>query len=71
MAGGGLRGGHIHGATDKFGYHAVENPVSVYDLWAIVQHRLDIRRVALGYPFGGRNFRLSDIRGRGVKDPII
>jgi arylsulfatase A-like enzyme len=70
VAGGGFKGGLIHGATDDFGYHAVESPVSVYDLWATVQHQLGIRHEDLTYLFGGRYFRLSDIEGRVVK-PLI
>jgi hypothetical protein len=70
VAGGGFKGGHIYGATDEFGYHAVENPVGVYDLWATVQHQLGIRHEDLTYLFGGRHFRLSDIEGRVVKDLI-
>lgn len=70
VAGGGFKGGHIHGATDDFGYHAVEQPVSVYDLWATVQHQLGIRHEDLTYLFGGRYFRLSDIEGRVVKDLV-
>ncbi|MEI6712861.1 MAG: DUF1501 domain-containing protein [Verrucomicrobiota bacterium] len=70
VAGGGFKGGLIHGATDDFGYHAVESPVSVYDLWATVQHQLGIRHEDLTYLFGGRYFRLSDIEGRIVK-PLI
>ena len=67
VAGGGFKGGLIHGATDDFGYHAVESPVSAYDLWATVQHQLGIRHEDLTYLFGGRYFRLSDIEGRVVK----
>jgi uncharacterized protein (DUF1501 family) len=69
-AGGGFKGGHIYGATDEFGYHATENPVSVYALWATVQHQLGIRHEDLTYLFGGRHFRLSDIEGRVVKDLV-
>ena len=64
LAGGGIRGGLVHGATDDFAYHAVSNPCSVYDLWATVLHQLGMDHEALTYRFGGRDVRLTDVHGK-------
>lgn len=61
MAGGGIKGRMIYGATDEFGYHAVENPVSVYDLHATMLHLLGFDHKRLPYRFAGRDFRLTDV----------
>jgi hypothetical protein len=66
LAGGGLRRGFAYGATDELGYWAVENPVTVYDLWATVLHLLGIDHEKLSYRFGGRDFRLSDVHGKPI-----
>lgn len=66
MAGGGIRGGVIHGATDELGYHAVEDVCTVYDLWATVLDRLGLDHERLTYRFGGRDFRLTDVHGEVV-----
>jgi hypothetical protein len=63
LAGGGIRGGTIYGATDEFGYRAVENISTVYDLWATVLHQLGLDHEALTYRYGGRDFRLTDVHG--------
>lgn len=68
LAGGGVRPGHAHGATDEYGYHATENPTSVYDLWATVLHLLGVNHEKLVYRFGGRDMRLSDVFGSVVHD---
>ena len=70
VAGGGFRGGLTYGSTDEFGYHVVENRLSIYDLWATVQRQLGIDHESLTYLFGGRHFRLSDVEGHVVKDLI-
>ena len=70
MAGGGIRGGTIHGATDKFGYHAVENKVSVSDLHATILHLLGLDHKKLTYCFMGRNMLLTDVSGEVIK-PIL
>ena len=70
MAGGGVKGGHIHGSTDEFGYHAAEDPCTVYDLWATVLHLLGLDHKALTYRFSGRDIRLTDVHGK-VIHPII
>jgi hypothetical protein len=63
LAGGGVRGGTIYGATDELGYYAVENKATVYDLWATVLHQLGIDHRELTYRYGGRDFRLTDVHG--------
>ncbi|TWT37237.1 hypothetical protein KOR34_21840 [Posidoniimonas corsicana] len=70
MAGGGVRGGVVHGATDEFGYRAVENRVEVHDLHATMLHLLGIDHTRSTYRFGGRDMRLTDVKGH-VVHPII
>jgi hypothetical protein len=67
MAGGGIKGGQIHGATDEFGYAAIENKVSVQDLHATMLHQLGFDHEQLTYRFQGRDFRLTDVSGEVVK----
>ena len=67
MAGGGVKGGTIHGATDEFGFKALENPVSVHDLHATILHLLGIDHQRLTYRHAGRDFRLTDVHGQVVK----
>ncbi len=63
LAGGGVRGGTIYGATDEYGYHVIENKATVYDLWATVLHQLGLNHRDLTYRHGGRDFRLTDVHG--------
>ena len=70
MAGGGVKAGSVHGATDELGYYAVENLCSVYDLWATVLHLLGLNHEQLTYRFGGRDFRLSDVHGEVIR-PVL
>ncbi len=63
LAGGGVRGGHVHGATDDFGYRAVEKPVPVHDLHATMLHLLGFDHERLTYRVAGRDFRLTDVHG--------
>ena len=70
MAGGGVKAGSVYGATDELGYHAVENPCTVYDLWATVLHLLGVDHEALTYRFGGRDFRLTDVHGNVLHEVI-
>ncbi len=70
LAGGGAKGGTVYGATDELGYHAVENVATVYDLWATVLHLLGVDHEALTYRFGGRDFRLTDVHGRVIRDIV-
>lgn len=68
LAGGGVQGGTTYGATDDYGYHAVENPCTFYDLWATVLHQLGIDHQELTYRSGGRDFRLTDVYGNVLTD---
>jgi Protein of unknown function (DUF1501) len=68
LAGGGVKGGQAYGATDDFGYAAVENPVHVHDLHATILHLLGFDHTLLTYFHGGRDMRLTDVHGRVVRD---
>jgi hypothetical protein len=70
MAGGGIKGGITHGATDELGYNAVDNPVHVHDLHATMLRLLGIDHERLTYRYQGRDFRLTDVAGEVVK-PIL
>lgn len=70
LAGGGFKGGTVYGATDELGYHAVEKPTSVYDLWATVLHQLGLDHEKLTYLYAGRNVRLTDVHGQVWHDLI-
>jgi len=70
LAGGGVKGGTIYGATDDLGYHAVDKITTVYDLWATVLHLMGLNHENLTYLSGGRNFRLTDVFGNVIKDII-
>jgi hypothetical protein len=68
MAGGGARPGYVHGATDEYGYFAVENKVHMHDLHATMLHLLGIDHKRLTYYYGGRNMRLTDVHGNVVRE---
>jgi hypothetical protein len=68
MAGGGVRGGTFHGATDEIGHRAVEDRVSVHDLHATILYLLGLEHTRLTYRFSGRDFRLTDVSGNVVRD---
>ncbi|MFO0906420.1 MAG: DUF1501 domain-containing protein [Pirellulales bacterium] len=68
LAGGGVRGGFTYGATDEFGYRPVENPVHMHDLHASLLYALGVDHERLTFRHAGRDFRLTDIHGRIVKD---
>lgn len=68
LAGGGVRAGHVHGATDEFGYNTVDGAVSVHDLHATVLHLLGLDHERLTWFFQGRHFRLTDVSGRVVRE---
>ena len=68
MAGGGVRGGMAHGATDDIGHRAVENPVHIHDWHATLLHLLGLDHKRLTYNYGGRSFRLTNVYGNVVKD---
>jgi len=63
MAGAGVKPGFIYGATDEFGYHAVENRMHLHDLHATVLHLLGLNHEKLTYSYAGRDFRLTDVAG--------
>jgi hypothetical protein len=68
LAGGGVRGGYVHGATDEFGFKAIEKPVHVHDLHATLLHLLGFDHEKLTYRYAGRDFRLTDVHGNVVKE---
>lgn len=68
LAGGGIRGGHVHGATDETGWKAVEKPVHVHDIHATMLHLLGFDHEAFTYRYAGRDFRLTDVHGRVVEE---
>ena len=68
MAGGGVRAGHAHGATDEFGYKAVDKPVHIHDWHATILHLLGLDHKRLTFNYGGRDFRLTDVYGNVVKE---
>ena len=70
LAGGGVKTGFAYGATDEFGHLAVENKVQMHDLHATILHLLGLDHEKLTYRFDGRNFRLTDVHGRVVKEIV-
>ncbi|MEN8678803.1 MAG: DUF1501 domain-containing protein [Akkermansiaceae bacterium] len=68
LAGGGVKGGMTYGATDEFGFAAVENKVHVHDLHATILHLMGLDHENLTYRYSGRDFRLTDVHGHVVKD---
>jgi len=68
LAGGGVRGGLAFGATDELGMKSVENPVHVHDLHATMLHLLGLDHEKLTYRYAGRDFRLTDVHGRVVRE---
>ncbi|MFP6584243.1 MAG: DUF1501 domain-containing protein [Candidatus Hydrogenedentota bacterium] len=70
LAGGGVKGGHIHGATDEFGFQAVEDRVHVHDLHATMLHLLGFDHEKFTYRYAGRDFRLTDVHGKVIHDII-
>lgn len=70
MAGGGVKGGLIYGATDEYGYKVVENKVEIHDLHATMLHLLGVDHKQLTYRYGGRDMRLTDVHGE-IIHPIL
>ena len=68
LAGGGSKGGTAYGATDEFGFKAQENPVHVHDLHATILHLLGFDHEKFTYRYAGRDFRLTDVHGKVVKE---
>jgi hypothetical protein len=67
LAGGGIKGGTVYGATDEYGYYAVEKKVEVHDLHATMLHLLGMDHKKLTYRFGGRDMRLTDVHGEVIQ----
>jgi hypothetical protein len=70
LAGGGVKGGYVHGATDDFGFKAVEDRVHVHDLHATMLHQLGFDHQKLTYRYAARDFRLTDVHGTVIRDLI-
>ena len=71
LAGGGIRGGMTFGATDDFGYKAVDRPVEIHDLHATILHCLGFDHRRLTWRFGGRDMRLTDVHGRVMREWLL
>lgn len=71
MAGGGVQGGVSYGATDEFGYKAIDKKVNIHDIHATVLHTLGIDHERLTYRFNGRDYRLTDVFGNVVHDVLV
>ena len=67
LAGGGVKGGRVYGATDEFGFRAIENRVHVHDFHATILHLMGLNHERLTYRYSGRDFRLTDVHGEVVK----
>jgi hypothetical protein len=67
LAGGGVRAGHVHGATDEFGYRAIKEKVHSHDLNATLLHLMGLDHTKLTYLYSGRQFRLTDVHGELVR----
>ncbi len=70
MAGGGVKGGQVYGATDEFGFAAAENPVHVHDLHATIMRLLGFDHEKLTFRYAGRDFRLTDVHGKVIAELI-
>ena len=70
LAGGGVKGGITYGATDDFGFKAVEKPVHIHDLHATILYLLGLNHTKLTYRYSGRDFRLTDVAGEVVKEIV-
>ncbi len=70
LAGGGVKGGTVYGATDEMGLHAAEGVCTMHDLHATVLHLLGIDHERLTFRHGGRDFRLTDVHGRVVREVL-
>ncbi|MCC6588359.1 MAG: DUF1501 domain-containing protein [Bryobacterales bacterium] len=68
MAGGGVKPGYVHGATDEYGYFAIENKVHMHDLHATMLHLLGMDHKRLTYRYSGRDMRLTDVHGNVVRE---
>jgi hypothetical protein len=71
LAGGGIKPGLVHGATDEYGYYAVENKVHLHDLHATILHLLGMDHTKLTYRYSGRDMRLTDVYGNVLKELLV
>jgi hypothetical protein len=71
LAGGGFKPGYAHGATDEFGFMAVEDKVHMHDLHATILHQLGLDHEKLTFRFDGRDFRLTDVHGEVVRELLV
>ena len=70
MAGGGVKGGHVHGSSDDLGFQVAEGGVHIHDLQATMLHLLGFDHTKLTYRFQGRDFRLTDVHGKVVREVL-
>ncbi|HBK74772.1 MAG TPA: DUF1501 domain-containing protein, partial [Planctomycetaceae bacterium] len=70
MAGGGVKPGIVYGATDEFGYRAIENRLEMHDLHATMLHLLGVDHTRSTFRFSGRDMRLTDVHGHVVKEIV-
>jgi hypothetical protein len=68
LAGGGVKAGHTHGQTDELGFNVAADPVHVHDLHATLLQQLGFDHTRLTFRFQGRDYRLTDVHGRVVKE---
>jgi hypothetical protein len=68
MCGGGIKGGTIYGATDEYGYKAVQDKLQIHDLHATMLHLLGMDHEQLTFRFSGRDMRLTDVHGKVIHD---
>jgi hypothetical protein len=71
LAGGGVKGGTVYGATDEFGFQAIEKPMHVHDLHATILYLMGLDHERLTYRYSGRDFRLTDVHGKVVKEIMV
>ncbi len=71
LAGGGIKGGFSYGETDDYGYHAAQDKVHMHDLHATLLHLMGLNHEELTYRYAGRDFRLTDVYGRVVKEILL
>ena len=65
-----MKGGTVYGATDEFGFNAVENVTEVHDLHATILHLLGFNHEKFTYRYAGRDFRLTDVHGHVIRDVL-
>jgi hypothetical protein len=70
LAGGGVKGGYVHGATDEFGFQAVQKKMHIHDLHATILHLLGFDHEKFTYRYAGRDFRLTDVHGQVAKEIV-